>query len=254
MLCASRRVIRRRRRWSSVALRRFIGLLSLHHCAGAWRTAMLHSTAKRGYDNMPIVRAGTVLLCTAAATTLAGCAGSRLSPDAPAGVNLAGAWKLNRAAGDDPQKVLDRMPPEAPRRMERRVTATARPQVRGGGPRTSRPKSCPRWISPACTTRPMKPRRGHCRPTTEPSRRMRRPAGCEFGRALRAAAGCALLLAGAAAARAQQPAPTADAGTPSSETEIVVEGRPEGPRMWRVRKGDHTMWMLGTVFPQPKKL
>src|SRR6059058_130891 len=108
MLCASRRVIRRRRRWSSVALRRFIGLLSLHHCAGAWRTAMLQSTAKRGYDNMPIVRAGAVLLCTAAATTLAGCAGSRLSPDAPAGVNLAGAWKLNRAAGDDPQKEIGR--------------------------------------------------------------------------------------------------------------------------------------------------
>src|SRR5216110_1142155 len=80
---------------------------------------MLHSTAKRGYDNMPIVRAGTVLLCTAAATTLAGCAGSRLSPDAPAGVNLAGAWKLNRTAGDDPQKVLD--------------------QMRAGGPRTSQP-------------------------------------------------------------------------------------------------------------------
>ena len=62
---------------------------------------------------MPIVRAGGVLLCAAAATTLAGCAGSRLSPDAPAGVNLAGAWKLNRSASDDPQKVLNRMRAEA---------------------------------------------------------------------------------------------------------------------------------------------
>src|SRR2546430_15540450 len=83
---------------------------------------------------------------------------------------------------------------------------------------------------------------------------MRRRAGGEFGGGLRAAAGCALLLAGAAAARAQQPAPTADASTPSSETEIVVEGRHEGPRMWRVRKGDHTLWILGTISPLPKKM
>ena len=66
---------------------------------------------------MPIVRAGTVLLCAAAATTLAGCTGSRLSPDAPAGVTLAGAWKLNRTASDDPQKVLERMRAEAFKRI-----------------------------------------------------------------------------------------------------------------------------------------
>src|SRR5256886_9001369 len=118
---------------------------------------------------------------------------------------------------------------------------------------TSRPKSGPRWISPACTIRAMKPRRGHCRPTTEPSRRMRRRAGGEFGRGLRAA-GCALLLVGAAAARAQEPRATADAGAPAPETEIVVEGRHEGPRMWRVRKGDHTLWILGTISPLPKKM
>src|SRR2546429_8331625 len=100
----------------------------------------------------------------------------------------------------------------------------------------------------------MKPRRGHCRPTTEPSRRMRRRAGGEFGRGLRAAAGCALLLVGAAAARAQEPRTTADAGAPAPETEIVVEGRHEGPRMWRVRKGDHTLWILGTISPLPKKM
>src|SRR2546430_15818762 len=96
---------------------------------------MLSSSARRGYDNLRIVRAGAVLLCTAAATTLAGCAGSRLSPDAPAGVNLAGAWKLNRAAGGDPPKGLDPMRAEALRRMERRGTAPGRPQGRGGGPR-----------------------------------------------------------------------------------------------------------------------
>jgi len=83
---------------------------------------------------------------------------------------------------------------------------------------------------------------------------MRRRAGGEFGRGLRAAAGCALLLVGAAAARAQEPRATADAGAPAPETEIVVEGRHEGPRMWRVRKGDHTLWILGTISPLPKKM
>jgi hypothetical protein len=86
---------------------------------------------------MPIVRAGRVLLCAAAATSLAGCAGTRLSPDAPAGVILAGAWRLNRTASDDPQKVLDRMRAEAFKRMARRVTAAPRPDVRGGSRRSS---------------------------------------------------------------------------------------------------------------------
>src|SRR2546430_6873153 len=96
---------------------------------------MLSSSARRGYDNLRIVRAGGVLLCAAAATTLAGCAGSRLSPDAPAGVNLAGAWKLNRSASDDPQKVLDRMRAAAFKRIGRRVTAGPRPDGRRGGTR-----------------------------------------------------------------------------------------------------------------------
>jgi hypothetical protein len=97
---------------------------------------------------MPIVRAGGVLLCAAAATTLAGCVGSTLSPDAPAGVNLAGAWKLNRTASDDPQKVLERMRAEAFRRMGRRVTAAARPESRGGT-RTSQADEAPLEEDPA---------------------------------------------------------------------------------------------------------
>ena len=51
--------------------------------------------------------------------------------------------------------------------------------------------------------------------------------------------------------RAQQ------AAAPSSAEpiqEIVVEGQHEGPRMWRVRKGDHTLWILGTISPLPKKM
>src|ERR1700731_5441567 len=84
----------------------------------------------------------------------------------------------------------------------------------------------------------MKPHPGNCPPTTK----------------LRAAAGCVLLLAGAAAVHAQQPAGAAASGAPGPETEIGVEGRHEGPRMWKVRKGDHTLWILGTISPLPKKM
>jgi hypothetical protein len=109
---------------------------------------------------MPIVRAGGVLLlCAAAATTLAGCAGSRLSPDAPAGVNLAGAWKLNRSASDDPQKVLDRMRAEAFKRIGRRVTAGPRPDGRGGSTRTQ-PEDQPLEEEPA----PVRAAHGAARP------------------------------------------------------------------------------------------
>ena len=36
--------------------------------------------------------------------------------------------------------------------------------------------------------------------------------------------------------------------------EIVVEGRHEGPRMWVVRRADHTLWILGTISPLPKRM
>ena len=60
----------------------------------------------------------------------------------------------------------------------------------------------------------------------------------------------ALLLAGSAAAGAQQDG----AAAPAPQIEVVVEGRHEGPRMWRVHKGEHTLWILGTISPLPKKM
>jgi len=63
---------------------------------------------------------------------------------------------------------------------------------------------------------------------------------------------CALLLAGAAA-RAQEPPGAAAAGS-APTPEIVVAGRHEGPRMWVVRRGEHTLWILGTTSPLPKKM
>lgn len=59
---------------------------------------------------MPTVRATLLLLCTA---VLPGCAGPRLAQEAPPGVNLAGAWKLDHSASDDPLKLLDHMRAQA---------------------------------------------------------------------------------------------------------------------------------------------
>ncbi len=68
------------------------------------------------------------------------------------------------------------------------------------------------------------------------------------------AASCLLMLGvlctAGAALRAQEPAETGD----QDMQEIVVDGQHEGPRMWRVRKGDHTLWILGTISPLPKKM
>jgi uncharacterized protein YbaP (TraB family) len=71
----------------------------------------------------------------------------------------------------------------------------------------------------------------------------------------RAAAGltaCALL-AGACAVHAQGQAGAAPAAGEVPVEEIVVGAHP-GPKMWKVTKGDHVLWILGTVTPLPKKL
>jgi hypothetical protein len=97
--------------------------------------------AARGYPDMRTACAGRLLLAVAAATLLGACAGNRLSPDAPAGVSLAGAWKLNHAVSDDPQKLLAGMRAEALRRIRRAqaMAGVQRPDTRSGG--TSRTAS-----------------------------------------------------------------------------------------------------------------
>ena len=52
---------------------------------------------------------------------------------------------------------------------------------------------------------------------------------------------------------ATDPAPPAATDQAPPE-EVVVEGNHEGPRMWRVTKGDHTLWILGTITPLPRKM
>jgi len=50
------------------------------------------------------------------------------------------------------------------------------------------------------------------------------------------------------------PPPAATATDEAPPEEVVVEGKHEGPRMWRVTKGDHTLWILGTITPLPRKM
>jgi hypothetical protein len=83
---------------------------------------------------MPTVRVTLVPLCAAA--LLCGCAGHGLAEDAPPGVNLAGAWKLDHGASDDPQKTLEHMRAEALKIIARQaqqpmVTAPERPGKHG---------------------------------------------------------------------------------------------------------------------------
>ncbi len=78
---------------------------------------------------MLTVRARTLLLCAAAATLLGGCWTSRVSPESSPGVSLAGTWKLDAAASDDPQKTLDQMRAEALKIINRNA---ANAQARGG--------------------------------------------------------------------------------------------------------------------------
>ena len=88
---------------------------------------------------MAIVRAGALLACTAAAA-LCGCMGSSFSADTPQGVSLAGSWKLNHAASDDPQKVLAKMRDQANKIIKHQQeqvaarTGTVPPDVMGDAP------------------------------------------------------------------------------------------------------------------------
>lgn len=62
---------------------------------------------------MSIVRIREILLGALASGVLAGCGGvGRLNPDAPRAVDLSGTWLLDRAASDDPQKLLDKLRPK----------------------------------------------------------------------------------------------------------------------------------------------
>jgi uncharacterized protein YbaP (TraB family) len=63
----------------------------------------------------------------------------------------------------------------------------------------------------------------------------------------------ALIVRAGAAGPADSPSSTPAGDEPPTE-EVVIEGKHEGPRMWRVAKGDHVLWVLGTISPLPRRM
>src|SRR5690242_7710009 len=55
-------------------------------------------------------------------------------------------------------------------------------------------------------------------------------------------------LLGPAARPQATPSPT------ESMDEVVVSGEQPGPGLWKVTKGSHTLWILGTLTPLPQKM
>lgn len=62
-----------------------------------------------------------------------------------------------------------------------------------------------------------------------------------------------LVLSTAASALEEPPAAAAPVDAVSMET-IVVTGVQPGPGLWRVGKGDHVLWVLGTLSPLPENM
>jgi len=61
-------------------------------------------------------------------------------------------------------------------------------------------------------------------------------------------------IVGAVAAQTT-PSPANESLPPIRDLEpIVVSGIQPGPGLWKVRKGDHTLWVLGTVSPLPRRM
>ena len=55
----------------------------------------------------------------------------------------------------------------------------------------------------------------------------------------------------------QEEAPESETPLPPGTQEleaIVVTGRQPGPGLWKVRKGDHVLWILGVQSPLPKRM
>jgi hypothetical protein len=86
-----------------------------------------------------------------AALALVACAGGagRLNPETPPGINLAGTWRLNRQASQDPQPMLQRIREDQMKRMRRymrNMDPNGDPDLDTGddGGSTSGPRRTPR--------------------------------------------------------------------------------------------------------------
>jgi uncharacterized protein YbaP (TraB family) len=68
---------------------------------------------------------------------------------------------------------------------------------------------------------------------------------------------CWALASEASVSQASETTPPSEANNVAAEAppeEITVVGEHAGPRLWKVHKGDHVLWILGTVSPLPRKM
>ncbi len=66
---------------------------------------------------------------------------------------------------------------------------------------------------------------------------------------------CALATASATTAMAQiAEVAAADSSNAIDLGAVVVHGAQPGPRLWKVSKGDHVLWVLGTLSPLPRNI
>lgn len=79
------------------------------------------------------VRQAPVCVALFAAVALSGCLASRLKAESQADVHIAGIWKLDRAASDDPQKIITALRAEAEKKIRRALNAAPPPTVYGNG-------------------------------------------------------------------------------------------------------------------------
>ena len=63
----------------------------------------------------------------------------------------------------------------------------------------------------------------------------------------------AWLLTACVVAVARSATPTDDAQRPELE-EVLVRGELPGPAMWKVSRDDHTLWIMGTISPMPRRM
>jgi uncharacterized protein YbaP (TraB family) len=63
----------------------------------------------------------------------------------------------------------------------------------------------------------------------------------------------ALLVTASITAGAPDATPAGDPARPELD-EILVLGEQPGPAMWKVSRGDHTLWIMGTITPMPKRM
>jgi hypothetical protein len=81
----------------------------------------------------PVRRSIAFTAALLASAALAGCFGNRYAAENSGTVQLQGVWRLNRAASEDPQKIIDKLKEEASKKIRRAMNAQQQGSFGGPG-------------------------------------------------------------------------------------------------------------------------